>query len=166
MDVRHPQRHRGESLYVSSSFVESLQHLTSRRVITVPPFYKEDRSTLRSAFLEFNGIDDARMALCMLDGRLGPAGETLNVGLSRLPAVHTDLRWEWSYEVEEKERRGEEEEGGGGGEADYEEGWEGLGFGTGREEGAQEVGRGVGGDASATRSSYGLREGRGRRMGS
>ena len=151
---------------MSSSFVESLQHLTSRRVITVPPFYKEDRSTLRSAFLEFNGIDDARMALCMLDGRVGPAGETLNVGLSRLPAVHTDLRWEWSYESEEKERRGEEEEEGGGEAADYEEEWEGLGFGTGREEGAQEVGRGVGGDASATRSSYGLREGRGRRMGS
>ena len=54
-------------------------------------------------------------------------------------------RWQWTYEVQEKEKRGEEEVNE----------WEGLEFGTGREEeGARGVGHGVGGDAIATRLSY------------
>ena len=149
MGVRHPQNHWGESLYVST-FVDFLPLPFSCRVITVPPFRGEDRSALRSAFLEFGGIDDARTALRMLEGRAGPGGETLNVGLSRLPAVHTDRRWEWAYDEQEKEKSGEEEEGE---EAGLEDEWEGLGFGTGKEENdAQSVGHDVGRDAIGTRS--------------
>jgi hypothetical protein len=112
--------------------------LTLCHVITVPPFRGEELSDLRSAFLEFGRIDDARTAVRMLDGRAGPGGETLHVGLSRLPAVHTDRRWRWTYEVQEKEKGGGVKEG----EEDFEDEWEGLGFGTGREEeGAQGVGR-------------------------
>ena len=41
--------------------------------------------------LELWKIDDARTALRMPDGRAGPDSETLNVGLSRLPAVAVDI---------------------------------------------------------------------------
>ena len=66
----------------------------------------------------------------MLDGRVGPGGETLHVGLSRPPAVHPNQMWLWVHEVEEMEKSGGDK----GGEACLEDGWEGLGFGTGKEE--------------------------------
>ena len=97
-------------------------------ITTVPPFRGEERSDPRGAFLQIGSIDDARTALGMLNGRAGPGGETLQVGLTRLPAVHPNRLWRWAYEAEE------EGWGGGGGGAHFEDEWAGLGFGTGREE--------------------------------
>src|SRR6266478_7976275 len=37
------------------------------------------------------------------DGRAGPDGETLHVGLSCPPAVHPNRLWWWTYKVQEKE---------------------------------------------------------------
>ena len=76
--ARHPNV-VGVNLYVSTCRICAP---TSCHVITVPPFLGEERSDLRRAFLLFGRIDGARTALRMLDG-----GETLYVGLSRLPAV-------------------------------------------------------------------------------
>jgi hypothetical protein len=104
---------------------------------TVPPFRGEKRSDPRSAFLKFQTIDDARMALQMLDGRAGPGGETLHVGLSRLPAVHSNRLWRWAQEREEDEENGggglEEEEGEEESFFEEDDEWGGLGFGTGEE---------------------------------
>jgi hypothetical protein len=87
----------------------------SYHIITVSPFQGEGRSDPRSAFLHFGTIDDARAALSMLDGRVGPGGETLHVGLLRLPAVHLNRLWWWAYKVQEQYK------GGGGGEMISEE---------------------------------------------
>jgi hypothetical protein len=87
----------------------------------VPPFRGEKRSDPRGAFLQFETIDDARTALGMLDGRVGPGGETLHVGLSRLPAVHPNRLWQWAD--------GEEQ-----GAYSEEDGRRVLGLGTGEEE--------------------------------
>ena len=95
----------------------------------MPPFRGEKHADLRSAILRFKTIDDARAALHMLDGRVGPGGETLHVGLSRPSVVHPNQLWRWAYEVEDMEKRG-----GGEGEACLEDAWGGLGFGTGEEE--------------------------------
>jgi hypothetical protein len=54
----------------------------------VPPFHGEEHLGPCGPSLHFKTIDDARAALSMLDGRAGPGGETLHVGLLRLPAVH------------------------------------------------------------------------------
>jgi hypothetical protein len=62
-------------------------------------------------------IDNARAALRMPDGRLGPGGEMLHVGLSRPPAVHITQVWQWVYDVEDMEKSG----GGQGGEARLED---------------------------------------------
>jgi hypothetical protein len=98
----------------------------------VPPFRGETRSDARSAFLRFGTTDDARMALRMLNGRVGPGGEILHVRLSRPPVVHPNQMWQWVYEAEEDiEKSGG---GGEGGEACPEDEWGGLGFGTGEEE--------------------------------
>ncbi len=52
------------------------------------------------------------------DGRAGPDGETLHVGLSCPPAVHPNRLWWWTYKVQEKENGdGIEEEGDGWGHA-------------------------------------------------
>jgi hypothetical protein len=104
----------------------------------VPPFRGENRSDPRSAFLQFSTRGEARAAFRMLDGRVGPGGETLHLRLSRLPVVHPNQMWMWVHKVEEMEKRG----GGEGGEACLESEWEGLGFGTGEEE--QDDTRGVG----------------------
>jgi hypothetical protein len=91
----------------------------------------------------------ARRSVCRMDERDLIARRSVS-------GCRACRRWQWTYEVQEKEKRGKEE----GGE------WEGLEFGTGREEeGAQGVGHGVGGDAIATRLSYGGGAGRGRRTG-
>jgi hypothetical protein len=39
----------------------------------------------------------------MLDGRVGPGGETLHVVLSRPLAVHPNQMWRWVYRVEDME---------------------------------------------------------------
>lgn len=95
----------------------------------VPPFRGERRSDARCAFLQFKTAKNACVALRNLAGRVGPGGEKLDLRLSRLPVVHPSQLWRWVHEVEDMERSG-------GGEEDaclkYE--WEGLGFGTGREE--------------------------------
>jgi hypothetical protein len=52
-----------------------------------------------------------RTALRMLDGRLGPGGEMLPVGLSRLLAVRTIRLWRWVYEVQKEEGGGTKEGG-------------------------------------------------------
>jgi hypothetical protein len=57
-------------------------------MITVPPFHGEERSDPCGPFLHFRTIDDARAALSMPDGRAGPGGETLHLGLLRLLAAH------------------------------------------------------------------------------
>ena len=62
----------------------------------------------------------------MLDGRVGPGGETLHVGLSRPPAVHLNQMWWWVYKVEDMEKSSG---GGEEGEACLEDEWEGLGLG-------------------------------------
>jgi len=80
----------------------------------------------RSAFLNFQSIDEARGGLHMLDGREGPGGEALRVSLSRSPAVHLKRLWAWTYVEEEMRRRGEM--------AHLEREWDGLGFGTGAED--------------------------------
>jgi hypothetical protein len=49
-------------------------------------------------------MDDARAALRMLDGRVGPGGKTLHVGLLRPPAVHANQMWRWVYHVEDMEK--------------------------------------------------------------
>lgn len=98
----------------------------------MPPFRGETRSDPRRALLRFRTIDGARAALRTLDGRVGPGGETLRVGLSRPPVVHPNQMWRWVYKVEDTEISGGA--GGGKGEACLEDGWEGLGFGTGEEE--------------------------------
>jgi hypothetical protein len=85
----------------------------------VPPFRGERRSDSRCAFLQLPSIDEARAALRKLDGRMGPGGETLQVTLSRLPALPLAQLWR-SMDVEEEE----------------EEVWAGpLGFATGDEVG-------------------------------
>src|SRR5258708_33007281 len=94
--------------------------------MTVPPFRGEKRTDPRCAFLQFGTIDDARTALRMLDGRAGPGGERLHVGLSRLPAVHPNRLWREAFEG-----GGEGEGGGGGGEGELWGGWAGVGCGTG-----------------------------------
>jgi hypothetical protein len=61
----------------------------SYHIITVPPFHGEERSDPCGPFLHFRTIDDARArALGMSDGRAGPGGEKLHLGLLRLPAVY------------------------------------------------------------------------------
>ncbi|KAI0255621.1 hypothetical protein BJV78DRAFT_688802 [Lactifluus subvellereus] len=92
----------------------------------LPPFRKEQRQDPRSAFLHLQSIDDARAALRKLDGRLGPGGETLQLALSRLPALHPNRLWRWVYVEEELKRQREEDKE----EAYFEDEWEGLGFGT------------------------------------
>ncbi len=96
----------------------------------MPPFRGEKRTDPRCAFLQFGTIDDARTALRMLDGRVGPGGETLQVGLSRAPVVHPNRMWGWVYKVEDMANSGSGE----GGEGCLEDSWGGLGFGTGKEE--------------------------------
>lgn len=66
----------------------------------------------------------------MLTGRVGPGGETLDLRLSRFPAVHPNQLWRWVQEVEDMEKSG----GGEGEDACLKYEWEGLGFGTGKEE--------------------------------
>jgi hypothetical protein len=41
--------------------------------------------------LKDDTVDDSRAALRLLDGRVGPGGDMLHVGLSRPPAVHPDV---------------------------------------------------------------------------
>jgi hypothetical protein len=41
--------------------------------------------------------------LRILDGRVGPSGEMLHVGLSRSPAVHPNQMRRWVYDVEEED---------------------------------------------------------------
>ena len=65
----------------------------------------------------------------MLDGRVGPGGETLHVGLSRAPAVHPNQMWGWAYNVQDMANSGSGE----GGERCLEDEWGGLGFRTGKE---------------------------------
>ena len=72
----------------------------------MPPFRGEKDSDPRGAILRFKTIDDARVALRMLDGRVGPGGEALHMELSRPPAVHPNQMWRWVYEVEDMEKRG------------------------------------------------------------
>ena len=105
----------------------------------MPPFRGEKRTDPRCAFLQFGTIDDARTALRMLDGRVGPSGETLQVGLSRAPVVHPNRMWGWADKVQDMANSGSGE-GGLGGEGCLEDEWGGLGFGTGKEE---EDGQGV-----------------------
>jgi hypothetical protein len=94
----------------------------------VPPFRGERRSDSRCAFLQLPSIDEARAALRKLDGRMGPGGETLQVTLSRLPALPLAQLWR-SMGVEEEEPKRQEEE-------EEEEMWAGpLGFATGDEVG-------------------------------
>ena len=62
----------------------------------------------------------------MLDGRVGPGGETLHVKLSRPTAVRPKRLWQWFREAEEAENSGDREEG----EARLEEAWGWFGFGT------------------------------------
>ena len=145
----------GASICTSSTpqmlyFLTPDHHAMMCLLITVPPFRGEERSDARCAYLQFGTIDDARAALRVLDGRAGPGGEKLQVGLARLPAVHPNRLWRWAYEVQERERKGE-----GGEETYFKEEWAGLGFGPGWEEqGAEDVGNGLG-EARATRSSWG-----------
>ena len=58
----------------------------SYHVIKVP--FHEEHSDSRGAFLHFMTIDNVRAMLSMLDGRAGPGGETLHLGLLRLLAAH------------------------------------------------------------------------------
>ncbi len=112
----------------------------------MPPFRGEERSGYRGAFLRFRTVDDAHVALRMLDGRVGPGGEVMRMGLSRPPLVHLARMWQWAYKVQDM----------GGGEACLEDEWEGLGFGTGKEEqddNTQDVRSSVG-IGRRTRSSY------------
>ena len=95
----------------------------------MPPFRGGKRSDPRGAFLRFKKLNDAHVALRMLDGRLGPGGETLYVGLSRLPVVDLNQMWGWIRKVGDMEKSG----GGEGGDACLEDEWGGLGFGTGKE---------------------------------
>jgi hypothetical protein len=60
----------------------------SHHIITVPPFHGEECSDPCGPFLHFKTIDDARAALSLLDGRVGPGGETRHLGLLRLTAMH------------------------------------------------------------------------------
>ena len=101
------------------------------RWIIVPPFRGENESDPRGAFLQLRTIDDARKALRMLDGRVGPGGETLHAGLTRPSMVHANQMWRWIHAVEDMEKRASGE-----GEAFLEDEWGGLGFrfGTGEEE--------------------------------
>ena len=39
----------------------------------------------------------------MLDGQAGSGGETVQVGLTRSPAVHPNRLWKWVYRVYERE---------------------------------------------------------------
>lgn len=96
----------------------------------MPPFRGEKSLDPRGAFLRFRTIDDARVALRMLHGRVGLRGETLHVGLTRLPVVGLQQMWRWRHEVIQHK---ENSRGGEGGEACLESQWGGLGFGTGRE---------------------------------
>ncbi|KAF8492388.1 hypothetical protein F5888DRAFT_1858903 [Russula emetica] len=84
----------------------------------------------RKALKSSQTIHDARAALRMLDGRVEPDSETLHVGLSRPPAEHSNQMRRWIYEAEDMEKSG----GGEGREACLEDGWGGLGFGSGEEE--------------------------------
>src|SRR6266567_7754294 len=92
----------------------------------VPPFRGEKRSDPRSAFIRYMTTDQARVAFCMLDGRVGPGGKTLHVGLSRPLAVHPIQMWRWVDKVDEIEKSG-----GGEGEGCLEDEWGGLKFGFG-----------------------------------
>jgi hypothetical protein len=60
----------------------------------------------RNAFLRFRGTENGRTALRMLDRRVGPGGETLDV---RLPVMHSSQMWQWVHKVE-KSGGGEEGE--------------------------------------------------------
>ena len=62
----------------------------------------------------------------MLDGRAGPGGVTLHLGLSRSPVVHPDQMLRW-IDMEKNA-------GGKGGEARLEDEWGGLGFASGMSE--------------------------------
>ena len=62
----------------------------------------------------------------MLNGRVGPGGETLSVRLSRIPAVDTNEVWRWVCEMEVMEEHGGSE----GREELLEDEWEGLVFAT------------------------------------
>ena len=42
-----------------------------------------------------------RKALRMLEGRVGRGGQTLHMGLSRMPAVELGRMWRWIHEVED-----------------------------------------------------------------
>ena len=95
----------------------------------MPPFRGQKRSGCRTAFIRFKTIDDARVGLRMLDGRMGPGGETLSVRLSRAPAVDPNEMWRWVCETEVMEEHGGSE----GGVELLSDEWEGLGFGTGVE---------------------------------
>jgi hypothetical protein len=97
---------------------------------------EEERSDLCGAFFAIREDRHASAAFRKLDGRAGPGGETLHVGLSRLPPVHTNRLW-WAYEVQEDKGSGEKE---GEKETYFEDEWAGLGFRRGGEEGAQGVG--------------------------
>jgi hypothetical protein len=61
---------------------------------------------------------------------VGLRGETLHVGLSRLPVVHPSQMWRWVRAVKDMEDSGCGE----GEEACFEDEWGGFGFGTGEEE--------------------------------
>jgi hypothetical protein len=73
------------SLYLSHP---EILMFVSYYIITVPSFHGEERSDPCGPFLHFRTIDDARAAPSMLDGRAGPGGETLHLGLLCLPAAH------------------------------------------------------------------------------
>lgn len=89
----------------------------------VPPFRGENRTAPRGAYVHFRSTDAARAGFRILKGREGPAGsEALHVTMSRKSALRADLLWRWAY----IEASGE-------GDAYFEELWNGLGFGTGRE---------------------------------
>ena len=142
MDLRYPEHRRGGNLYVSTVLVAPPKpSLTVMCVIAVPLFRREDRADARGAFLQLGTIDDARTELSILDGRAGPGGEMVQVGLTRAPVVHPNWLWRWAYEVEKETdvlvRRKQEEK------RTLRVSWRGFGFGTGKEEqGAQ--GEGVG----------------------
>ena len=71
-------------------------------VITVSSLYGEERPDARGAFLHLGTMDDARTSPRLLYGLVGPGRETLHVGLTRMPGVHPNLLWRWSYVMQER----------------------------------------------------------------
>jgi len=124
---RHPRHHRGDRSYVLLTLPHRLNcfwsHSSTKKKKIVPPFRGENRTAPRGAYVHFRSTDAARAGFRVLKGREGPAGsEALHVTMSRKSALRADLLWRWAY----IEASGE-------GDAYFEELWNGLGFGTGRE---------------------------------